>query len=592
VSFHPNEIARRTRLSSFGLVVGFILLLGAFFRTQVVDYRTYAAQSEENRLRPIPLPAPRGIIYDRKGEIIAENLPGYAVSLIAPSEDSLRASLKTLSPTLQLTDYDINQAIRRYRRAPTRPTVILADASIDVISVLEEHRIDFPRLIIQSVPKRFYPDGPVVASFVGYTGEITEGELNLPRYEGYKPGQIVGKGGLEKQYEAELHGREGVRFDEVDARGRPVRGATSRPDLLPEGAPPLKTNVDLKLQKYVASLFGDSLQGGAIALEPHTGAVLALYSAPSFDPNRFTGGIPAAYWRELNTDPRRPLFNKVIQGTYPPGSTWKLATSTVGLESGLVSIDSRMPISCSGGLQYGRRYFRCWEKKGHGSQTLAGAITHSCDVFFYQLGLKIGLSRLVAGGIDLQFREKSGIDLPNEYKPRFPSRDVRAYYNRLFGANWSNAETLNLAIGQGANSQTVANMAKFYTALASDGFNSTPEVVARKPERTKIMTLTPKQMLGLRDAMAGVTSAGGTAASANIQGLVIAGKTGSAQNTTDPNKDHAWFVGFAPAEDPKIVVAVFLEFGIHGYFAARIASKIIGFYTGVVPAEIANAEGG
>ncbi|HEY8165173.1 MAG TPA: penicillin-binding protein 2 [Gemmatimonadaceae bacterium] len=592
MSFHPNDIARRTRLSSVGLGIGFILLLGAFFRTQVLEHRTYAAASEENRLRPIPLPAPRGIIYDRKGEIIAENLPGYAVSLIAPSEDSLRASLRTLSPTLQLTDYDINQAIRRYRRAPTRPTVILADASIDVISVLEEHRIDFPRLIIQSVPKRFYPDGPVVASFVGYTGEITEGELNLPLFEGYKPGQIIGKGGLEKQYEAELHGKEGVRFDEVDARGRPVRGASARPDLLPEGAPALKTNIDLKLQKYVASLFGDSLQGGAIALEPHTGAVLALYSAPSFDPNRFTGGIPAAYWRELNTDPRRPLFNKVIQGTYPPGSTWKLATSTVGLESGLVTIDSRMPISCSGGLQYGRRYFRCWEKRGHGSQTLAGAITHSCDVFFYQLGLKIGLSRLVAGGIDLQFREKSGIDLPNEYKPRFPSRDVRAYYNRLFGANWSNAETLNLAIGQGANSQTVANMAKFYTALASDGYNSKPELVARKPERTKIMSLTPQQMLGLRDAMAGVTSAGGTAASANIQGLVIAGKTGSAQNTTDPNKDHAWFVGFAPAEDPKIVVAVFLEFGIHGYFAARIASKIIGYYTGVVPAEIANAEGG
>jgi len=592
VSFHPNDIARRTRLSSIGLGIGFLLLLGAFFRTQVIENRKYAAQSEENRLRPIPLPAPRGIIYDRKGEIIAENLPGYSVSLIAPREDSLRASLRILSPTLQLSDYDINMAIRRYRRAPTRPTVILADASIDVISVLEEHRIDFPRLIIQSVPKRFYPDGKVVASFVGYTGEITEGELNLPAYEGYKPGQIVGKGGLEKQYESELHGKEGVRFDEVDARGRPVRGVGPRPDLLPEGAQPLKTNIDLKLQRYVASLFGDSLQGGAIALEPHSGAVLALYSAPSFDPNRFTGGIPADYWRELNTDPRRPLFNKVIQGTYPPGSTWKLATSTVGLESGVVTIDSRMPISCSGGLQYGRRYFRCWEKKGHGSQTLAGAITHSCDVFFYQLGLKIGLSRLVAGGIDLQFREKSGIDLPNEYKPRFPSRDVRAYYNRLFGANWSNAETLNLAIGQGANSQTVANMAKFYTALASDGYNSTPELVARKPERTRIMSLTPEQMLGLRDAMAGVTSAGGTAASANIQGLVIAGKTGSAQNTTDPNKDHAWFVGFAPAENPKIVVAVFLEFGIHGYFAARIASKIIGFYTGVVPAEIANAEGG
>jgi penicillin-binding protein 2 len=382
-----------------------------------------------------------------------------------------------------------------------------------------------------------------------------------------------------------------VRFDEVDARGRPVRGVGPRPDLDPQGAPPLKTNIDLDLQRFMASVFGDSLQGGAIAMDPKTGGVIALYSAPSFDPNRFTGGIPPAYWKELNTDPRRPLFNKVIQGTYPPGSTWKLATSTVGLESGLVRMDSRMPIACSGGLQYGRRYFRCWEKRGHGVQTLAGAITHSCDVFFYQLGLKIGLSKLVAGGVDLQFRERSGIDLPNEYKPRFPSRDVKSYYDRLFGKNWSNSETLNLAIGQGANSQTVVNMAKFYTALATDGAAAKPELVARNPERKMIMQLSSEQIAGLRKAMAGVTSAGGTAASANIQGLVIAGKTGSAQNTENPNKDHAWFVGFAPGEDPKIVVAVFLEFGIHGYFAARVASKIIGFYLKAAPAELVDTGG-
>jgi penicillin-binding protein 2 len=286
------------------------------------------------------------------------------------------------------------------------------------------------------------------------------------------------------------------------------------------------------------------------------------------------------------------LFNKVIQGTYPPGSTWKLATSTLGLEQGLVTIDSHMPISCSGGLQYGRRYFRCWEKKGHGSLSLSGAITHSCDVYFYQLGMKIGLARLVAGGIDLDFREKSGIDLPNEYKPRFPARDVKAYYDRYFGVGrWSNAETLNLAIGQGANSQTVVNMAKFYTALATDGSTSKPELVARNPERKAIMTLTVAQMAGLREAMAGVTSAGGTAASANIQGLVIAGKTGSAQNTENPEKDHAWFVGFAPAENPKIVVAVFLEFGVHGYYAARVASKIIGFYTKATPVELGDTGG-
>ncbi len=591
MSFHPNDIARRTRLSSYGLGIGFVLLLSAFFRAQVLQTESYRKQSQENRLREIPLPAPRGIIYDLKGQIIAENLPAYSVSITSPNLDSLRSSLKTLQPTLQLTDYDINAAVRRYKRAPTRPTVILPDASIDVISVLEEHRIDFPRLIIQSVPKRFYPDGPIVASFVGYTGEITEGELNLPQFAGYKPGQVIGKGGLEKQYEPVLRGQEGARFDEVDARGRPVRGAGFRPDRIPVGAKALKTNIDLDLQRFVAGVFGDSLQGGAIALDPKSGAVLALYSNPTFDPNRFTGGIPPEYWKALNTDPRRPLFNKVIQGTYPPASTWKLATSVLGLEKKLVTMDSHFPIGCSGGLQYGSRYFKCWEKRGHGNLNLAGAITHSCDVYFYQLGLKIGLSKLVAGGIDLMFAERSGIDLPNEYKPRFPTRDVRAYYNRRFGANWSNSEVLNLAIGQGANSQTVANMAKFYTALATEGTSSTPELVAKRPEQKKIITLSKKEFAGLRLAMAGVTSAGGTAASANIKGLVIAGKTGSAQNSENPNKDHAWFVGFAPAEEPKIVVAVFLEFGEHGYFAARVASKIIGRYLGIGNM-ITNDEGG
>lgn len=591
MSFHPNDIARRTRITSVGLAVGFALLLSAFFRAQVLQSESYQRQSEENRLREIPLPAPRGIIYDRKGQIIAENLPAYSVSITAPSLDSLRHSLSQLQQTLQLSDYDINAAIRRYNRAPTRPTVVLADASIDVVSVLEEHRIDYPRLIIQSVPKRFYPEGSIVASFVGYTGEISEKELNLEEFAGYKPGQTIGKGGLEKQYESVLRGQEGQRFDEVDARGRPVTGVGPRPDKDPVGAPSMKTNIDLDLQKYAAAIFTDSLEfsGGLIAIDPKTGGVLTLYSHPSFDSNRFTGGIPAAYWKELQEDPRRPLFNKVIQGTYPPASTWKLATAAIGLELGLVEMNGRMPAPCTGGYQYGRRYFRCWKTTGHGSLTLAGAVTHSCNVYFYQLGLKIGLSKLVAGGIDMGFDTRSGIDLPNEYRPRFPTRDVREYFNRRFGANWSNAETLSMAIGQGPNSQTLANLTKFYTALANEGVASTPEVVSKKPEQKKIMNLTKEQYAGLRLAMAGVTTAGGTAASANIRGLVIAGKTGTAQNP--PNKDHAWFIGFAPAEDPKIVVGVFLEYGEHGYFAARVASKIIGRYLGFTGEATVNIEG-
>jgi penicillin-binding protein 2 len=592
MSFHPNDIARRTRISSYALVGLFFFLLSAFFRAQVLQTETYVKASQENRLREIPLPAPRGIIYDRKGQIIAENLPAYSVSITAPTLDSLKHSLKMLQSTLQLSNGEINAAVRRYNRAPTRPTVILPDASIDVVSVLEEHRLDYPRLIIQSVPKRFYPEASIVASFVGYTGEISEKELNLPEYEGYKPGQTIGKGGLEKEYEKILRGQEGARFDEVDARGRPVQGVGKRPDKDPVGAPPLKTNIDLELQKFAASLFADSMgyQGGVIAMDPKTGGVLALYSHPSFDTNRFTGGIPQDYWKQLQEDPRRPLFNKVIQGTYPPASTWKLATSAMGLEKKLTTMKGRMPVACAGGYQYGRRYFRCWEKRGHGSLDLAGAITHSCDTYFYQLGLKIGLTELVAGGINMDFDKRSGIDLPSEYKPRFPTRDVRAYYNRLFGANWSNSETLNLSIGQGANSQTLVNLTKFYTALANEGVSSTPELVAQKPDQKRILNLTPDQYAGLRLAMAGVTSAGGTAASANIRGLVIAGKTGTAQNP--PNKDHAWFVGFAPAEDPKIVVGVFLEFGEHGYYAARIASKMIGRYLGFTGEASVNTEGG
>ena len=590
MSFHPNDVARRARNASGLLAILFFLLLSAFFRTQILQNSQYALQSEENRLREVPLPAPRGIIYDRKGEVIAENLPGYSVSILSPSADSLRASLRRLTAIVPLSSDQIESSVRRYRRAPNRPTVVLADAPFDVVSVLEEHRVEFPGLIIQSAPKRYYPYGAAVASFVGYTGEITEIELGQRDYQGYKAGQQIGKGGLERQYEAQLRGREGVRFVEVDALGRVVREAGARQDLMPIGAEPLYTNIDLDLQRFMATYFADSLQGGAIALEPRTGEVLALYSAPSFDPNRFIGGIPAEYWRELNTDPRRPLYNKVIQGRYPPASTFKLATSAIALERGVATFDDRMPVPCTGGYQFGTRYFRCWDRRGHGNVNLAQAIEKSCDTYFYQLGLKIGLSRLIAGGVSLSFEKKTGIDLPDERTPLWPYGTD--YYNRRYGPRgWSNAVTLNLAIGQGENDQTVVNMARFYTALATDGFAATPEIVKRRPKRTRVLNLTDVQMRGLREAMAGVVSARGTAGGAVIQGVVLAGKTGTAQNAHDLKNDHAWFVGFAPADNPKIVVAVMLEFGQHGSRAARVASRIIEHYLKVAPTQYLQTDG-
>lgn len=577
MSFHPNDVQRRARVAGWILGGAFLLLVASFFRTQVLQNARYVLQSEENRLREVPLPAPRGAILDRNGKVIAENLPGYTISLLARNEDSLRTTMRRIGELEAVSPEQVGAAVRRYRRDRTRPTVLFGDASFELVSMLEERRVDFPGLIIQSSPKRFYPAGPAVAAIVGYTGEISESELEQERFASYKAGQQVGKDGIERQYESRLRGREGFRFVEVDARGRVVR-ENAREDLLPEAPPPLYTNIDLDLQLAAAEIFGDSLIGGVVAMEPRSGEVLALHSAPSFDPNRFIGGIPHGYWNELNSDERRPLYNKAIKGTYPPASTWKLATSVIAMELGLVRINERQPVPCTGGYQFGNRYFRCWDREGHGDVTLAQAIEKSCDVYFYQLGLKISLQKLIEGGLRMGMRERTGIDLPSETRPIFPTDPAREYYDKLYGPRgWTQAVSLNLSIGQGENSQTVVNMARFYTALATDGKAAKPEVVRGTPERVQLFSITPQQLASIQAALSDVVGRG-TAAGSRLQGITVAGKTGTAQNSADQVMDHAWFVGYAPAEDPKIVVAVMLEFGLHGSRAARIATRIIERY--------------
>jgi len=593
VSFHPNDVVKRGRVAGM-LVSGVLLfLMGAFFRSQVLNHAKYDMQSKTNRLRELPLPAPRGVIFDRNNKVIADNVIGYSVSVLAMKEDTLRAVLQRLNGTISITPAQIELAVRRFKRAPTRPTVIIADASFDVVSVLEEHRAQFPGLIIQSAPRRFYPDGPAVASFVGYIGEVSESELAQSTYSEYKSGQQVGKQGLEKQYESLLRGKEGSQYVEVDARGRIVRNSGAQQDRAPEAGLDLHTNIDLDLQRFVAGIFGDSLQGGAVAIDPQTGGVLALYSAPSFDGNRFIGGVPAQYYDSLRTDERRPLYNKALQGTYPPGSTWKLATTAIGLETGAVKMTDKMPIPCTGGLQFGSRYFRCWKPEGHGYLDLQGAIAKSCDVYFYQLGLRLGIARLVAGGVSIGFDKKAGIDLPEELKPRFPK--TTEYFDNKYGkGRWNNSLVLSMAIGQGDNSQTILNMARFYTALGTDGKAARPQIKKGTPERTQVIQLTDAQMDQVRAALVGVVNAGTATASA-IKGVQLAGKTGTAQSGKYVNGkelNHGWFVGFAPADKPSIVVAVMIEFGGHGTRAAAIASKIIQAYLHVAPVIDANSVDG
>lgn len=573
MSYHPNAILRRARLARVVLSASFLALAGSFFRAQVLQNAVYVVQSENNRLRDVPLPGARGTIYDRNGEVIAENLPGYSVSILSPTEDSLRSALTTLSKVIPIDAAQQELAVRRFRRANTRPAVIFSDASFQVVSVLEERRAEFPGLIIQSSPKRYYPDGAAMAALIGYTGEISEDELATDQYESYKAGQQVGKTGLELQYESRLRGKEGRRFVEVDSRNRVIRDAGVRTEEQPEAPPPLRTNIDLDLQRYAHEYFGDSLRGAVVALDPVTGGVLALYSAPSYDINKFIGGASNSFYESLRVDPHRPLVNRATTGTYAPASTWKLATAVMALERGLVTMDTRMSVPCTGGYYYGR-VFKCWDKRGHGDITLAQAIAKSCDVYFYQLGLKIGLSNLLAGGVALGFGQKSGIDLPNERKPTWPENT--GYFDKRYGARgWNRSVVLSLSIGQANNAQTPLSMARFYTALATDGRAATPQIVAREPERTQILHLTQKQLEGIQLALADVVSQG-TAAGAQIQGLSIAGKTGTAQ--VNGQLDNAWFVGYAPANDPKIVVAIIIEEGLHGSTAARVATKLMERY--------------
>ncbi len=581
MNFHPNEIARRARVATLIMGAAFGVLVLAFFRTQIIRNQEWSLRSEENRLREVPLPAPRGNIVDHTGRIIAENVVGYTVSLLPQSLDSLRGTLQRVAQIVPLSRGEIDAAVRRYRRSPVRPTVILPDATFEEISVLEEHRIDFPNLIIQSSPKRYYPDGAAVAAFVGTIGEVSDSELASPDFAGYKPGQLVGKQGLERQYETMLRGREGSRFVEVDARGRVVREVGAREDLAPQQGAPVYTNIDLDLQEYIAQLFGDSLSGGVVALDPRTGGVLALYSGPSWDPNRFVGGVSMAYYDSLLANSKTPLYNKATQGMYPPGSTWKLATAVIGLQDSLVTMDSRMPQPCTGRFNYGDRYWACWDAAGHGALNLSEAIEKSCDVYFYQLGLRIGLTRLIAGGVQLGFDASTGVDLPEDSRPRFPDR--LQYFDQKYGPRgWTQGATvMNMSIGQGENAQTVLDMARFYTALAEDGMEATPEIRTMAPHRIRIFSLPPDQLTALRQALMGVVEAGGTAASAQIQGVALAGKTGTAQTGVRRNGvelNHAWFTGFAPADDPQIVVAVMIEYGGHGTRAAHVASSIIGHY--------------
>lgn len=578
-SFHPHQLDRRLRVARFIVWTSLGVILLTFFRTQILGHGKYQLQSETNRLRPIPLPAPRGIITDRNGRVLAENVPGYTVALLPGPEAEMRATLQRIASIVRLDSAAIDHVLQRHRRAPYHPALVVTDAPFQVVSALEERRVMLPGLVIQSEPKRYYPDSALAAHLVGYVGEVTEAELTSSRFRTVRLGGLVGKDGLERAYDDSLRGADGVRFVEVDALGHLVREADEAPGLQPVQGAPLRTTVDLDLQRYIASLFPHGQRGAVVAMNPHTGEILALYSAPGFDPNAFVGGVAPDYWRSLHESEAHPLIDRAIQARYPPGSIWKLAMAAMALKRGVITPYSHMPIPCRGGLPYGNRFFRCWKAQGHGDLNLTEAIAQSCDVYFYQLGLKLTLATLLEDGNAWGFRRRTGIDLPGELTSEFPTGVE--YYDRLYGPRrWTSAVTLNLAIGQGENAQTLINMVRLYQMLATDGVAHVPYVVRPRDRPAVSLGLSTDQLGALRRAMQNVVERG-TARASRLQELTIAGKTATAQNPQGP--DHGWFIGFGPADRPEIVVGAIVEFARHGSSVGPLVARVIARYLGVDP---------
>lgn len=580
--FQPHTRQRRTLGAVFAITFVIAVLSTAFYQTQVLSGSEYAMRSEENRLRPIPIPAPRGTVYDRNGDIVATSVTGYSVNLLPGSEASIRATLQDLAPFLGLSGMRVDSLMARRKRRPNDLLEIRDRATYAQVAAIEERRASFPNLMVVERPTRQYPAGEAIGHMIGYVSEITKQELEQSRFRdaGYTQGRWIGKAGIEREYEMLLSGRDGARFVEVDALGRVVDPRESVGAMAPRPGKDLKLTIDIGLQKYIHDIFPDTVKGAIAVMVPSTGEVLALYSNPSFDPNDFVGGPSVGLWRALQTDSAKPLLDRTITAQYPPASTWKLATAAAGLRAGIVQSNTKMPIPCTGGMYYAGRYARCWYAPGHGALDLVGAITHSCNVYFYQVGIRLGLKNLIDAGTRMGFSRETGIDLPGEKPGIFPTGIT--WYEEHFGHEPTPSEVMSLAIGQGPNSQTVLRMAHFYSAIAGNGSAPEPHLVAEEgagqgPGQIQL-DLSPESLRAMWAGLGKVTEGGGTAYLSSLERWKLYGKTGTAQNPQ--GEDHGWFAGFAgpPGQDPEVAVAVIVEHGMHGSDVAPIGAKAVEFY--------------
>lgn len=580
---------RRGQVARIATLVGVAGLLFALVKLQVVASDRYALIAKENRLRPLVMPAPRGTVYDRYGRVLAENVVGYRVLLMPAPADSLRASLDQLRPVLRLSDDQIAEALHEWREAPNLPMVVLPDAHPAAVARLQERRFAFPGVVLHEYPKRRYPAGEATGHLLGYVAEISEAELALPEFQGYHQGRLIGKAGLERSYEEVVGGSPGMRYLEVDALGGIKRWLPEEMGIPPIPGQDLRLHLDLELQRYVMELFQSmrsdpdfrhyegTIQGAFVALDPKTGGVLALYSTPGYDPNVFIGGIQPETWKELNQDPDKPLLDRATTAAQPPGSAFKPFVAAMALSLGVIEPEEYMPRSCGGGMSYGGRYARCWSV--HGRQNMISGIKNSCDVYFYQVGIRIGLERFLETGTRMGFSRRTGIDLPSEKASILPP-DLE-WWERTFGYHPNENEIMSLSIGQGAVTMTPLKLANMFVALARmDGKAPAPRLVdtGEEPPIAFQIPITPRQIWQVRRGMRRVVGPGGTAALTRLQGWDFIGKTGTAQNPL--GDDHAWFAGIGGpiGGEPEIVAVAYIAHGLHGYIASEPVATAIDFY--------------
>jgi penicillin-binding protein 2 len=595
VGLFTRESRTKLLLGLLGIIL--LVLLGRLFSLQVIKGSHYSQMAKDNQILPLPLPAPRGKVRDRNDRIIASDRLSYTVSLI-PSEAAsamtkARSSsqVKDLDPLVEKIALCLNsnplslkETISSNWSKAYQPIKLQKDADFNTICMIEEQNEDLPGVIYQVEPTRKYLEAGWVGHVVGYVNELNKEELSESSPEKMlRPGGSIGRKGIEKQYDDFLRGKDGMIFQEVTARGKILGPMEETKPVPPICGSNLKLTIDVDLQAAAESSLIDYPGAAVVALDPRNGEILCLTSKPGLDANLFAGSMSPAEWGAIRDNPYHPLLSRPIQAAYPPGSTIKLLTAAVALETGLADVNTTFR-PCWGSFQFGKRTFSCWRPEGHGTLNLEGAIVQSCDVYFYQLGLKVGLKRWSDYAQLCGFGKRTGIDLPEEAKGFIPTPE---YYQRKFGkGDWTNNLVINLAIGQGEVLVTPLQLAVFYGGLATDGTlyrphllkeSETPDgqIQSTQPEKIGRLPFSPSTLRVLQKAMIGVVNEPvGTGYLAHIPDVTVAGKTGTAQNPH--GEAHAWFVGYAPAENPQIVVVVLIENAGHGgTFSAPVARNIL-----------------